>query len=258
MHLYKISPRGFCSGVINAFTITRNLAAANPGRKIYVVGWLVHNAAVIAEMSRLGITTLDDRKADRMSLVAQINPSENPIVVFSAHGTDPRALALARERGLRVVDVTCVYVTRTHELILEKISEKKQVLYIGVRNHPETISALALHPSIILLETPEDVDALNIADDDLFVTNQTTISIYEFYGIVKALRKKYRNIEFRNDICNATNERQEAVMAIAETLDLLIVVGDQRSNNSRKLVDIGNKNNVCSHLVADASDIKWE
>lgn len=258
MRLYKISPRGFCSGVVNAFAITRNLAAANPGRKIYVVGWLVHNAAVIDEMSRLGVTTLDDRETDRLELVSRIDPSENPIVVFSAHGTDPRALSLAQKRGLRVIDVTCVYVTRTHELISEQIAANKQVLYIGVKNHPETVSALAIHPSVTLLEKPEDVDALSYPDEGLFVTNQTTISIYEFYGIVKALRKKYRNIEFRNDICNATNERQEAVIALAETLDLLIVVGDQRSNNSKKLAEIGMGKGITSHLVTEAKEIDWK
>lgn len=256
MKLIRISPRGFCSGVINAFAITRNLANANKDKKIYMIGWLVHNAFVVKQMEELGVITLDDRLTDRETLINSIDPTGEPIVIFSAHGTDPKIIALAKQRKLRVVDLTCVYVTQTHDLINEKIAAGYTVLYIGVNDHPETISALSLSDRVILLESAKDVKKLTLPDRQLFVTNQTTISIYEFYDVIKALREKYQSIEFRNDICNATNERQEALINLSEQLDLLIVVGDQRSNNSLKLVDIGVNKNIESYLVSSANDLQ--
>lgn len=257
MKLIKITPQGFCSGVINAFEITKNVVKNNPDKKIYMIGWIVHNEYVVKEMMSLGVIVLDDRKSDRKSLVNSIDPTNEPIVLFSAHGTDPKIIELATKRGLRVIDLTCVYVENTHDLIREKLSENYKVLYIGVNNHPETAAALSLSTKIILLEYPQDVDKLEIKENEkIFVTNQTTISIYEFYGIIKALRTKYKNIEFRNDICNATNERQEALMNFVDNLDLVIVVGDKRSNNSLKLVSVAKNKNVESYLVSHVSDLK--
>lgn len=257
MKLIKITPQGFCSGVINAFEITKNVVKNNPDKKIYMIGWIVHNEYVVKEMTSLGVIVLDDRKSDRRTLVNSIDPTNEPIVLFSAHGTDPKIIQLATERGLRAIDLTCVYVENTHDLINEKLSENYKVLYIGVNNHPETAAALSLSPKVILLEVPEDVDKLKIKENEkIFVTNQTTISIYEFYGIIKVLRAKYKNIEFRNDICNATNERQEALMNMVDKLDLVIVVGDKRSNNSLKLVSVAKNKNVESYLVSHVSDLK--
>ncbi|WP_027119356.1 4-hydroxy-3-methylbut-2-enyl diphosphate reductase [[Mycoplasma] testudinis] len=263
MELIKINPQGFCSGVINAFAITKNVVANNPNKKIYMIGWLVHNEYVVKEMTQLGIIVLDDRKEDRKKLVSKIDPSGEPIVIFSAHGTDPKIIEYATKRGLRAIDATCVYVTNTHDIINEKLATGHQVLYIGVRNHPETAAALSLNPKIKLLETPEDVAKLDIKDEKIFMTNQTTISIYEFYGIIKSLRKRFKNIECKNDICNATNERQEALMYhldknISEGLDLVIVVGDKRSNNSQKLVSIAKEKNVESYLLSHVADINPE
>lgn len=257
MKLIKITPQGFCSGVINAFEITKNVVKNNPDKKIYMIGWIVHNEYVVKEMTSLGVIVLDDRKSDRRTLVNSIDPTNEPIVLFSAHGTDPKIIQLATERGLRSIDLTCVYVENTHDLINEKLSENYKILYIGVNNHPETAAALSLSPKIILLEVPRDVDKLDIKENEkIFVTNQTTISIYEFYGIIKALRAKYKDIEFRNDICNATNERQEALMNMLDNLDLVIVVGDKRSNNSLKLVSLAKNKNVESYLVSHVSDLK--
>lgn len=257
MKLIKITPQGFCSGVINAFEITKNVVKNNPEKKIYMIGWIVHNEYVVKEMTSLGVIVLDDRKSDRRTLVNSIDPTNEPIVLFSAHGTDPKIIQLATERGLRVIDLTCVYVENTHDLINEKLSENYKVLYIGVNNHPETAAALSLSPKVILLEVPEDVDKLKIKENEkIFVTNQTTISIYEFYGVIKALRAKYKDIEFRNDICNATNEHQEALMNMVNNLDLVIVVGDKRSNNSLKLVSVAKNKNVESYLVSHVSDLK--
>ncbi|WP_027123991.1 4-hydroxy-3-methylbut-2-enyl diphosphate reductase [Mycoplasmoides pirum] len=255
MQLIKISPRGFCTGVINAFAITKNVALNNPNKKIYMLGWLVHNEHVVKEMLDLGVIVLDDKIKDRKSLILEIDNTDEPIVIFSAHGTDQKVIDLAKKRNLRVIDLTCVYVTQTHDLIKEKLNEGYNVFYIGVSNHPETISALSIDEKIILLESAEDVNKLKCPDKKIFVTNQTTISIYEFYDVIKALRLKYKNIEFKNDICNATNERQDALINVVKTLDLVIVVGDRRSNNSLKLVEIGKTHNVESHLVSNINDL---
>lgn len=256
MKLTKITPRGFCKGVVDAWVICKQVAKQYPNKKKYMIGWLVHNQEMIKEMEKMNIETLDDKLSSREKIIDSIDPSDNPIVIFSAHGTDPKIIEAAKQKGLTVFDATCRYVTDTHNLIQEKLEQDYQILYIGVKNHPETISCLSFDKDIILLETKEDALNLNISfDKKIFVTNQTTISIYDFEDIIDVLQDKYENIEFKNDMCFATKERQDAVIQMDSTIDLLLVVGDKRSNNSKKLVDIGLKKGVESHLISCPKDI---
>ena len=252
----KITPRGFCKGVTDAWAVSKKMAKFYPNQKKYMIGWLVHNKSIIEELEKSGIETIDDTNISRYEIIDNLNADKETIIIFSAHGTDPKAINLAKEKGFQVVDATCIYVTDTHEIIREKLKENKIIIFIGVKNHPETKSSLSLDERIILVETPKDVDNLILdKNSQIFVTNQTTISVYDFYYVTKKLKEKFKNIEFKNDICNATKERQEAVINMDKSIDLLIVVGDKKSNNSKKLVDIGKEKQVESYLVSSEMDI---
>lgn len=257
MKLSKLIPRGFCKGVVDAWVIAKDIAKAFPNKKKYIVGWIVHNKNMIDEMNKLGIITLDDKNKSRWELIESIDPNENPIVIFSAHGTDPKLIEFARNKGLLVYDATCFYVKKVHEIISQKLNDYK-IIFIGVKNHPETISVLSLSPNIILVSNEQDVLNLNIDENQqIFVTNQTTISIYEFVNILKVIKLKFKNVEFKNDICNAAKERQDAVINMDSTIDLLFVVGDKRSNNTKKLLEIAKIKNVESYLIDNKYEIDF-
>ncbi len=258
MKLTKITPRGFCKGVVDAWALCRKVAKENPNKEIYLIGWLVHNKNMIEDIEKLSIKTIDDVNISREEIISSIDKNKNPIVIFSAHGTNPKVIEYARNIGLEVYDATCIYVTNVQKLIKEKINNGYQIIYIGVRNHPESNSILSLHSSIQFVSDINDIDKIVIdPNNKIFVTNQTTISIYEFYDIVKRLKIKYKNIEFKNDICNAAKERQEAVINMDDTIDLLLVVGDKKSNNTNKLCQMGIKKNVETYLVSNLSEIDY-
>lgn len=259
MKLTKITPRGFCKGVVDAFVICKQAVKLYPNKNIYMIGWLVHNIEMIKEVEKLGIKTIDDKQVDRKTAIENINDPTNSVLIFSAHGTDEKIIRLAKQKGFIVYDATCKYVSKTHNLIKEKINEGYQIVYIGVKNHPETISSLAIDKSIILVKKKEDVFNLNFSDSHkIFVTNQTTISIYDFEDVIIELSKKFKNIEFRNDICKATKDRQDAVINMDDSIELLLVVGDQRSNNSKKLVEIAKNKGKEAYLIMNYKDIKSE
>ncbi|BAC43925.1 4-hydroxy-3-methylbut-2-enyl diphosphate reductase [Malacoplasma penetrans] len=262
MKIIKITPRGFCKGVVDAYATCKKIAKLYPNHEKYLIGWLVHNKEIIKELEELGIQTKDDKNHSRSEIIDSIEIKDKnnpPIVIFSAHGTDQKTIDKAREKGLVVFDTTCIYVTKTHDLIKEKIEQGYQIFYIGVNNHPETISTLSIDKSIILIETVNDIENIRTeSEKPIFVTNQTTISIYEFEEITETLKSKYKNIEFKNDICNAAKDRQDAVINMPSEVDLLLVVGDIKSNNSKKLVEIGIKKQIESHLIWNTKNIKDE
>lgn len=259
MKLTKITPRGFCKGVVDAWVICKQAAKLYPDKNKYMVGWLVHNSEMVKEMEKLKITTIDDKNTTRSNIIDSIDNPKDSVLIFSAHGTDPKIIKKAKEKGCIVFDATCKYVTKTHDLIQEKLNEDYQILFIGVKNHPETISALSFSDKIILLENKDDVKKLNLnKNEKIFVTNQTTISIYDFEEVIDELKKTFTNIEFKNDICNATKDRQDAIINLENDVDLLLVVGDTRSNNSKKLVEIGKKKGVESYLISSSKEIKDE
>ncbi len=262
MKLTKISPRGFCKGVVDAYAECKKIAKLYPNRKKYLIGWLVHNKNIINELKCFGIQVKDDLKISRKEIIDQIKIEDSknpPIVFFSAHGTNEKVISYAKEKGLFVVDTTCIYVTKTQNLIKEKLEKNYQIIYIGVSNHPETISTLSIDDSIIFIDVKNNnLNEIKInSSKPIFVTNQTTISIYEFEKIVQFLKNKYKEkIEFKNDICNAAKDRQDAIINMKSDVDLLLVVGDIKSNNAKKLVEIGQNKKIESYLIWNTKMIK--
>lgn len=259
MKITKLIPRGFCKGVVDAYFKTKEIRLSNPGKNIYMIGWLVHNSHIINELKNMGIEIIADSDISRYKVIENIKDTENSIVIFSAHGTDAKAINLAKTKNIQYFDLTCEYVYITHELIIKNLKTNKTILFIGKHKHPETMAILAISEKIIFIETLQDAMKIDLPlDQNIFLTNQTTISIYDFYDIVKYLKKKFKNIVFKNDICNATKERQEAIINMDKSIDILIVVGDKKSSNSNKLVEIAKRDKVDSYLLDSVSDIKWE
>ncbi|MCS1352173.1 4-hydroxy-3-methylbut-2-enyl diphosphate reductase [Mechercharimyces sp. CAU 1602] len=256
MEVVRIAPRGYCYGVVDAMVIARQ-AADNPDlpRPIYILGMIVHNRHVTDAFEDLGIVTLDG--PNRLEILEQV---EKGTVIFTAHGVSPEVRQRAEEKGLVCIDATCPDVTNTHDLILDKVNNGYEVVYIGKKGHPEPEGALGVAPGKVhLVETLADVDALDIGAENIMITNQTTMSQWDTMDLMIKIREKYPHADPHKEICMATQERQEAVAEQAKGNDLVLVVGDPRSNNSNRLAQVSEEiAGVEAHRIADVTEIDPE
>jgi 4-hydroxy-3-methylbut-2-enyl diphosphate reductase len=256
MEVLKISPRGYCYGVVDAMVLAmqtaRNLDLPRP---IYILGMIVHNSHVTEAFEKEGIITLDG--PNRLDILEKVDKGT---VIFTAHGVSPEVRKKAREKGLTIVDATCPDVTRTHDLIREKTAEGYEVIYIGKKGHPEPEGAIGIAPAHVhLIEREEDIPKLRISTDKVIITNQTTMSQWDIRHLMAKLLEAYPTAEIHNEICLATQVRQEAVAEQAKEADLCIVVGDPRSNNSNRLAQVAEEiAGVKAYRVADVTEIKPE
>jgi len=256
MQIIKISPRGYCYGVVDAMVIARNAALDKSlPRPIYILGMIVHNKHVTDAFEEEGIITLDGKNRKDI-----LNKVETGTVIFTAHGISPEVRELAKEKGLVTIDATCPDVTRTHDLIEEKTKQGYQVIYIGKNGHPEPEGAVGVAPGKVhLVETPLDVEALTIDADKLLVTNQTTMSQWDVADTMKKVQEKYPHVEVYNEICHATQIRQEAVAEQATEADVTIVVGDPKSNNSNRLAQVSQEiAGTKAYRIADITELEIE
>ncbi len=238
MDVIKVTPRGYCYGVVDAMEIARK-AAKDPTvpRPLYIIGLIVHNRFAVDELTSLGVTTLDG--PDRASILERV---ESGTVIFTAHGVSPLVKARARARGLHIIDATCPDVTKTHNLVQEFVARGYQVIYIGKKGHPEPEGVIGEAPDhVTLVENEADLDRLPeriIHAERLMVTNQTTLSQWDTARLIESIRARFPQVEIHNEICHATQVRQEAVATMAKGADLTIVVGDPRSNNTNRLAQV--------------------
>jgi 4-hydroxy-3-methylbut-2-enyl diphosphate reductase len=238
MEVIKISPRGYCYGVVDALKVARQ-AVKDPTlpRPIHILGQIIHNRHAIEELTSMGIITLDG--PNRLHILEQIKEGT---VIFTAHGVSPQVKQQARERGLHCIDATCPDVTVTHDLVIDLVAKGYYILYIGKKGHPEPEGVMGEIPGhVSLIETEADVDALTLTPEHekkLAVSTQTTLSLWDTQRVIQYIKSRYPHTEVFVDICKATQTRQEAVAEQARGADLTIVVGDPRSNNTNRLVQV--------------------
>ena len=250
--LYLAAPRGFCAGVDRAIKIVE-LALQKWGAPVYVRHEIVHNKYVVDGLRAKGavfVEELDECPVDRP-------------VIFSAHGVPKSVPAAAEARQMIAVDATCPLVTKVHNEAARHFEAGLQMVMIGHAGHPETVGTMGQLPEgeVLLVETVEDVAALNVRDPaKLAYITQTTLSVDDTAGIVAALNTRFPNIlgPHKEDICYATTNRQAAVKAIAVKIDALLVIGAPNSSNSLRLVEVGRAAGCAyAQLVQRASEIDW-
>ncbi|UQZ93565.1 4-hydroxy-3-methylbut-2-enyl diphosphate reductase [Bacillus safensis] len=256
MNVIKISPRGYCYGVVDAMVIAKNAALdKNLPRPIYILGMIVHNKHVTDAFEEDGIYTLDG--PNRLDILKQV---ESGTVIFTAHGVSPEVRQIAEEKGLVSIDATCPDVTKTHELISEKTADGYEIIYIGKKGHPEPEGAVGVAPDKVhLVETEADIEALDLTSEKLLITNQTTMSQWDVHDLMELIKEKYPHVEYHQEICLATQVRQEAVSQQAGQADLTIVVGDPKSNNSNRLAQVSMEiAGTQAYRIGDLSELKLE
>jgi len=244
-------PRGFCAGVDRAINIV-NEALNRFGAPIYVRHEIVHNAYVVNELRERGAVFVEHLH----------EVPKGGIVVFSAHGVSQEVRKEAKERGLQVYDATCPLVTKVHLEVVKMCKDGFVVLMIGHAGHPEVEGTMGqVKEGVFLIEKADDLEHLNFANDEkiAFVT-QTTLSVDETKEIVEALTKKFPNIvqPRKQDICYATQNRQDAVKFMAPQVEVVIVVGSAASSNSNRLRELSEKLGVPSYMVDAPDQLKPE
>ncbi len=257
MEVVRISPRGYCYGVVDAMVLALQTAKdQNVPRPIYILGMIVHNQHVTEAFEKEGIITLDG--PNRLEILEQV---EQGTVIFTAHGVSPEVRQRAAEKGLTVIDATCPDVTKTHDLIRAKTALGYQVIYIGKKGHPEPEGAIGVAPECVhLIENDSEILSLGDLGEKIIITNQTTMSQWDIRHIMDVLQTKYPQAEVHNEICLATQVRQEAVAGQANEAQLVLVVGDPRSNNSNRLAQVSEEiAGVKAYRIADVTeiDIEW-
>lgn len=237
MDVIKINPRGYCHGVVTALNMVNEaIADENIPKPIHILGMVVHNTHLKKAFEAEGVITVDGIGKTRLELLDDI---DSGTVVFTAHGISPKVRAKAQEKGLYYIDASCKDVLKTHSIIIDHIDRGYDVIYIGKKGHPETEGCLGLSSTgIHLIENIDDLDRLEVDNIDLIITNQTTLSSWDVNEIATVIKLKFPTAEFIKEICNATLIRQEAVAEMARKADLTIVVGDPKSNNTKRLVQI--------------------
>ena len=251
MEIKRIVPSGYCKGVVNAINIVKKTRQLYPDKNIYILGMIVHNSYVSKQMNELGVITLDDSNKSKEELLDEINDG---VVIFTAHGISDKIKQKAINKGLITVDASCVDVIKNKELIKGYINKDYDVIYFGKRKHPEAEAILSISDKIHLVCSIDDIDNLNIINDKIFVTNQTTMSYMEVEDMISYLKNIYTTSLIQKEICNATSSRQLAVTSI-EDGDVLYVVGDVKSNNTNKLKELGKKNFKKSFLISNYKEI---
>jgi len=243
------SPRGFCAGVVRAITIV-NLALETFGPPIYVRREIVHNKYVVNELRRKGIIFFNE--LDEVPSGCR--------VIFSAHGVSPEIRLSAAQRQLKVIDATCPLVTKVHREAVNYARMGYSIILIGHSDHDEVIGTLGEAPHAITVLDPEcDVSTLDVPDPSKMIyLTQTTLSLNDTRSIVEKLRMKYPLIKgpASEDICYATQNRQGAVLKLAQSADLILVVGSANSSNSRRLVEVAQSAGTTAYLIDDIEDIQ--
>ncbi len=225
-------PYGFCVGVENVLKLIHKIKNEHNDMPIYCLGQIVHNEMVNEDLKKQGINILiGDKKKN-------IEKLKKGVVIFSAHGTDEKLIEFAKNKGLIVYNAACPFVNKEFSIIRNKIDSGYDVIYIGIKNHDETIAAMSISPNIHFVENITDLNHLKIDNNKIITINQTTLSVLDLELIHQKLREKYPHIIIFDEICNSTRLRQQFIMNNKDEVDGIIVVGDINSNNTKSLRNI--------------------
>ncbi|MBT3431805.1 MAG: 4-hydroxy-3-methylbut-2-enyl diphosphate reductase [Candidatus Thioglobus sp.] len=253
MKVLLANPRGFCAGVDRAIEMVERALELH-GAPIYVRHEVVHNKFVVNELKSKGAIFVEE--IDEVP--------RGKVVIFSAHGVSQAVRKQAQDIGAIIYDATCPLVTKVHKEVTRKQKQNHNVILIGHEGHPEvegTLGQSSGDQTVQLVETLSDVENLEISTDDVSYTTQTTLSVDDTQKIVQALKEKIPNIQApkKDDICYATQNRQDAVKALMGSCDVLLVLGSNNSSNSNRLKEIAKKMNKPAYLIdgIDDIDVGW-
>lgn len=249
MEVQAITPRGYCKGVVRAIDMARK--ARNAKQPVVILGMIVHNQYIVDALEKMGIRTVDHPDRTRLELLDEI---EEGTVIITAHGAGEQVFAKAREKGLHVIDASCLDVIKTHDLIRARLRGGFEILYIGKKGHPEAEGAVSIdEEKVHLISGREDFGTLD-PNKRYVITNQTTMSLYDVQDLCDYARQTLAHVTVEKETCAATKVRQEAIRHMDRDVDVAFIVGDPRSNNTRKLASIASDGREV-HMIGSLDDL---
>ncbi|WP_373154269.1 4-hydroxy-3-methylbut-2-enyl diphosphate reductase [Clostridium sp. AUH-JLR23] len=253
MQVKAITPRGYCKGVVRAIEIAKN--AQNEQQPIYILGMIVHNQYIVDALKERGIQTIDIPGQTRLELLDQI---QHGTVIVTAHGASDQVFEKAKNKGLNVIDASCLDVIKTHDLIKKKLNEGYDILYIGKKGHPEAEGAISIDEKRVHLITSKNDIQMMDPNKHYVMTNQTTMSLYDVYDLCEYAKTILPHVTIEKETCTATKIRQEAIKNMEEDIDIVFIVGDPHSNNTQKLASIASEKKEV-HMIESLDDlnINW-
>ena len=258
MIIKRAEKMGFCFGVSGAVDLCEEVIKKNniSKKKMYILGMLVHNKVVIKEMENKGFEVL--KEEDLLS--HKIHLGKNDLVIIRAHGTTKEIYKILDESGCEIFDATCVFVKRIRNALIEAENKGNKIIFVGDKNHPEVKGILSFGSNFEVVASFEEFLNFKV-DENINYTllTQTTFNKEVFFKIKDYILENYNNIEIFSKICGATYERQRAVEKLAKECEVIIIVGDKKSSNSKKLYEISKEINEKSYLIeeVDQLNIDW-
>lgn len=234
---------GYCYGVKKAVSVADE--SIDKYEDIYSLGSLIHNKRAVEKLKNKGLKVVDDIE------------EKNKNIIFRSHGVEKKYYDYANKNNLNVIDTTCIYVKKIHQIVEEKYKDGYEIIIVGSKKHPEVIGINSwCNYKAQFVEEIADTDKLNIDEEKSYaVVFQTTFNIEKYTKIVEILKEKIKNVEIFNTICSATKKRQDFALQLADEVDMMIVIGDTSSSNSKKLYELANEK-VKSIFIEDVTELK--
>lgn len=253
MKVIVINPHGFCRGVNKAIELAYKAKEENEGKQINILGTLVHNECVIADLEKDGFKILHEKEHSLEEWISLLQ--EGDVIVFSAHGHSPKLDEIAKERNLKIYDATCSFVRANELIIKNKIAQGGQVVYIGQKGHAEATGALGIDDeNIFLCEPKKQMDLGAIKDVSPLLVSQTTMGMDEISDTVNGLKNIFPMAKLAAKVCDATEKRQNAIGNAPSDIDLYVIMGSKTSNNTIKLYNLA-KEKYPSATIVRALDV---
>ncbi len=257
MKVIKVTPQGYCYGVVRAINIAKK-AAATQQKPIYILGDIVHNELVSSYLKTIGVNTIENKGVSRLDLLEDINEGT---VIFTAHGVSPLVREKAKQKSLNMIDATCPEVMSTQESIEKYLDMDYSIIFIGKKGHPEAEACIEINrEKTSFISKLDDINNITFNDSKYFIAYQSTLNTDDLSDISKTLEKVLENkiVVNNHTVCEATKARQQAIKDLKD-VDFLIVVGDKNSNNSNKLVEISiNHDKIPAKRIMSVNELDLE
>lgn len=254
MKIIRAEKMGFCFGVAGAINLCEKIfSEKNSEGNIYILGMLVHNKNVTSDMEKKGFITLSEENLKS----GKIKLDKKDTIIIRAHGTTKEIYDILEKEKVKVYDATCVFVERIRKALIEAEEEGKKIIFIGDKNHPEVRGIVSFGKNVSIVNSFKEFKEVSIKDNEEYcLLTQTTLNKEVFFEIKDYIVENYGNIHIFSKICGATYERQKAVEKLAKETDIVIIVGDKASSNSKKLYEISKEINERSYLIQDKTELE--
>lgn len=257
MEVIIIEPHCFCAGVNNALTMAYKAKNEHPNEIIHILGSLVHNERVVGDLEKDGFVILSEKQKSLEDWIETLQKGQ--IIVFSAHGHDPKLDELAKKKGLVVYDSTCGFVKANEFLIKKKIESDGKVIYIGQKGHAEAKGALGIDSqNIFLFEPGKTFEYSKVGSETPLLVSQTTMGLNEIETALREIKQKFPKATFAARVCDATEKRQTAISSAPSDIDLYVIMGSSTSNNTIKLYELAKEEYKSAEVirVLDVEEMK--